>query len=558
MSFKTLEQRYNEKVNDLYRDATSKFENGRASRDINDDPIVVRKPGSGYFGRASRVLGRFLPATSVAEDVKRLSLFTASFRGVTFLAKQKVLQKGNTFGATQNLNLSFVIASTTGILSIFRRSRVTRHKIPSESLKPGVLQFDTLSEFRVKNNLEPFASIRPEIVAQTYADFTERLGKVAAWRPEFAGDSLDQLYHFKYAGSFSRFRQGIASTTETFTIPVPGGIPSQIPFKFGGTAGKAVFYTPMGTNYYTFLTRTGPAEDYSSTSLTRQLVLNPRTVVNGDVARSRWISTGSVAIPSKYEPSKTQQETYKARIPDLIAPAGVPLIKFNRPAKNFPGFSEKANNREDLTTAARVNKLFPYDSINDGFDDYITVSFAMGKNEHVKFRAFIKDLQQSTSPQYKDYQYIGRTEKFINYSGVQREVSFKLGVLAERKDELNEVWKRINYLTGMVFPYTVTNGIYQPNIVRMTIGKVFVNQPMYITSLSTNFSEIIESWDIDAEIPMGAQIDMKCLLIEKSQKVANSPFYEITKEYFQAELAERRRNQKSPSTAAPDVLSNRG
>jgi len=161
-------------------------------------------------------------------------------------------------------------------------------------------------------------------------------------------------------------------------------------------------------------------------------------------------------------------------------------------------------------------------------DDPITVSFAMGKNEHVQFRAFIRDLTQTATPDYKTYQYIGRIEKFIMYNSVQREVSFKLDLLAFSKDELNIVWKRLNYLTSFVFPYGFNKGILQPNIVRFTIGNVFVDQPGYVTSFSTNFNETAESWDIDEEVPIAATVDMNFVIIEKDTKFADKPFYGIT------------------------------
>jgi hypothetical protein len=163
-----------------------------------------------------------------------------------------------------------------------------------------------------------------------------------------------------------------------------------------------------------------------------------------------------------------------------------------------------------------------------GKNDAITVSFAMGRDEHVQFRAFISGLQQTMSPQYKTYQYIGRIEKFVSYSTVERQVSFKLGILAFSKDELEIVWKRINYMTGLVFPYGYNKGILQPNIVRMTIGNIYSDQPCYITSLNTSFTELSETWDIDSEVPISALLSISANLIEKDTKTANSPFYGIT------------------------------
>jgi hypothetical protein len=38
----------------------------------------------------------------------------------------------------------------------------------------------------------------------------------------------------------------------------------------------------------------------------------------------------------------------------------------------------------------------------------------------------------------------------------------------------------------------------------------------------------MESWDIDEQVPMGATVSLKFVLIEKKTKIAGSPFYAIT------------------------------
>lgn len=187
-------------------------------------------------------------------------------------------------------------------------------------------------------------------------------------------------------------------------------------------------------------------------------------------------------------------------------------------------------------------------NIGNRFNDPVVVSFAMGDRRHVQFRAFIKDIQQSISPEYKNYQYIGRIERFINFTGVQREVSFKLTVVAFSKDELGVVWSRINYLTGLAFPYGLNKGILQPNIVRMTIGNLYTDQPGYITSINTDFSQLTETWDIDSQTPISAEINIKFVLIEKATRIASSPFYGITEQntdYFRGSL-----NQPEPPGVA--------
>jgi hypothetical protein len=121
-------------------------------------------------------------------------------------------------------------------------------------------------------------------------------------------------------------------------------------------------------------------------------------------------------------------------------------------------------------------------------------------------------------------------EQFIYYTGVQRDVSFKLGLVAFSKEELGGMWRRINYLTGLAYPFGYNKGIFQPNIVRMTVGNVYVDQPAYITSINTNFSELTETWELDSgkQVPISAIVSMNFTLVEKASRIADSPFYGIT------------------------------
>ena len=121
MAFKNLESRFNENVNKLYAGATSKFDNGVASNGKADAPLIVRKPGDGQVG--IKLEGRSLPVVSAAQDLKRLTLFQLSKPGLLFLAKQQLLQSGNTFKFTRPINPAFVVANAIPFLHIKRNLR---------------------------------------------------------------------------------------------------------------------------------------------------------------------------------------------------------------------------------------------------------------------------------------------------------------------------------------------------------------------------------------------------------------------------------------------------
>jgi hypothetical protein len=564
MSFKNLEQRFNEKVNDLYRASNQKFNDGKKSGGKFDEPFITRRPGSGYL---SKFENRILPVRSALQDVKRISLFSLSNNGLLFLAKQQLLQTGNAFEQTRLINPLFPIIAA-GLPGAGNLVRVRRHARPlSETFaktdpytaqkkwERGMLQQTSY------NSSPPTAQTSPKFAQRlvdsltspfknTWSAFTAKrnVGETYEWeysRPELKKDNYILFEKLKDT-------QSKLSTTTTSTGPNSFNIANQK-------------YSPNSNARY-ILDFSGQIPRLTTTAT--ENTLKDKTYKDKSISEYKiFDSIGGLNLP----PTKKSAQ-------QIVSDQGVNFSKKNeqayikyftsgqgsivgsRATENDNGIERVSNkNARDIAASARsqnislkisyirddsnlpqtnqqnVRSLAAYKSLpmiqssqTSSFDDAIVVSFAIGKDNPIQFRAFIKDIDESVSPEYKTYQYIGRTEKFITYSSVQREVSFKLSVIAFSKEELQTVWKRINFLTGLAYPYGFNRGIMQPNIVKMTIGKLYENQPGYLTSISTNFNEVMESWDIDEQIPMGATVSLKFVLIEKKTKIAGSPFYAIT------------------------------
>jgi hypothetical protein len=58
-------------------------------------------------------------------------------------------------------------------------------------------------------------------------------------------------------------------------------------------------------------------------------------------------------------------------------------------------------------------------------------------------------------------------------------------------------------------------GILQPNIVKLSLGNIYTDQPGYVTSIRSDFGGNISSWDIDKQVPHGATVDIQFDIIEK-------------------------------------------
>lgn len=135
----------------------------------------------------------------------------------------------------------------------------------------------------------------------------------------------------------------------------------------------------------------------------------------------------------------------------------------------------------------------------------------------VPFRANIRALNESVTPEYNDVFYIGRTERNIVYIGVRRSVSFSLIVHAYNEVEMTGIWEKLNYLTSLCFPSQYSQGYMVPPLVKLTLGDVYNNQPGYIQSLTYNVEDDTP-WEITEpmQAPHGITANITFAIIEKT------------------------------------------
>jgi hypothetical protein len=168
-------------------------------------------------------------------------------------------------------------------------------------------------------------------------------------------------------------------------------------------------------------------------------------------------------------------------------------------------------------------------------DDYIITRIKVGKF-NMQFRSFIKDIKENVNSEMNERNYIGRTERFISYTGTKRDLSFTLQLIAMHEDELTATHTRINYLIGSLFPQDAVQGLLQPPIVFLTIGDLFSNQPGYFKSLSIDYPYSWEVRDSGADssklqLPMGASISANYVILEKGTVFHQSPFHGVMEKF---------------------------
>ena len=115
---------------------------------------------------------------------------------------------------------------------------------------------------------------------------------------------------------------------------------------------------------------------------------------------------------------------------------------------------------------------------------------------YIHFRAFLDNISDSYSAEWKKQNYIGRGEDFFTYSGFDRKVSLSWTVVAQSKEELIPMYKKLNYLASVIMPDYSTAGYMRGNMVTLTVGGYFNEQPGIITGFSFDMNDDSATWDI--------------------------------------------------------------
>jgi hypothetical protein len=122
------------------------------------------------------------------------------------------------------------------------------------------------------------------------------------------------------------------------------------------------------------------------------------------------------------------------------------------------------------------------------------------ENFYMHFRSFIDSFGDSYSADWNKIEYMGRGEKFYKYGGFNRDISLSFTVVAQSKEELVTMYRKLNYLASSLSPYYSTNGYMGGNIANLTLGDYLDNQPGIINSLQFEIPED-SPWNIVIQDP---------------------------------------------------------
>jgi hypothetical protein len=116
------------------------------------------------------------------------------------------------------------------------------------------------------------------------------------------------------------------------------------------------------------------------------------------------------------------------------------------------------------------------------------------------FRAIIGSISDTFSPNWTPVTMIGRADPNYHYTGVTRDIQLDFTVYASDRDEMKFIYRKLNALAGYTAPeYDKSSIAMRAPWMRMTIGDLFHQQAVIITSLSYTFQDADTTWEINIE-----------------------------------------------------------
>jgi hypothetical protein len=150
--------------------------------------------------------------------------------------------------------------------------------------------------------------------------------------------------------------------------------------------------------------------------------------------------------------------------------------------------------QSEFVTSGSANSIDPTNDLVQ-FRIQVMSNLPDNNNTFIHFRAFLDSISDSYEASWDATKYLGRGENFYTYNGFNRKVSLSWTVAAQSKAELIPMYKKLNYLASTLAPDYSPDGYMRGNLVKLTVGGYFYEQPGFITGLSFEIAEDT-SWEI--------------------------------------------------------------
>ena len=157
----------------------------------------------------------------------------------------------------------------------------------------------------------------------------------------------------------------------------------------------------------------------------------------------------------------------------------------------------------------------------------------------IAFRAIITSLSDRFSPNWVSGKILGRADETHTYQGYSRDLDMQFTVYATDRDELKPIWRKLNGLAGYTAPiYDGDSSAMIAPWLRITIGDLFVQQPIIIQSLTYTLHDNDTTWETNLEndktmmqTPHKIDVSIDFKLITDALPQNEGSFYTLAKQF---------------------------
>lgn len=202
-------------------------------------------------------------------------------------------------------------------------------------------------------------------------------------------------------------------------------------------------------------------------------------------------------------------------------------------------------------------------------------SIGGGDDDVIVFRAIIGSITDSFNPSWTPVNLIGRADPNYQYSGYSRNIQLTFDVYATDRDEMKPIWRKLNALAGYTAPtYNADSIALEAPWMRITIGDLFYQQPVIISSLTYTLQDTDTTWEINIEqdetmmqVPKKISVTMGLNMITNELPQKGGRFYTLGKRFHETSqtlpgndnwLSDMRVNEQALPATSQDQLNEIG
>jgi hypothetical protein len=406
------------------------------------------------------------------DDLKRITTFLTTTKGLLFIAKQQVLSsqnpivpgKPNRYKPSKGFynplaTLANVAASGTGV-HLNKQGKIL--KSFDDSLK--------------------YEKVYKESSQEDFNDI--KLG----------GNRLALLQNLTATGtalSKSNATSGVSYNVGSDIISYNGG---------PGILTTNIRYADNSVYQGSAITNKGDST-YTLKQLNEQ-----KSVWSPDGPKNLGLITGDFRGNIPYETENASIGVFEKNVVDY---SSITVNKIQRVGLGDPGRRARDRSNLYISDPQSIDKVsnFPlYKNSSVASEvgdtrDFIRFRFEVLDNDSdestfIHFRAFLGGITDNYNAAWDPTKYVGRGDTFYNYAGFTRTINLSFKVHPQTRDEMAAMYQKLTYLASTLAPdYSKSGGYMRGNIVRLVVGSYLYRIPGFITSLTYSVPEDA-SWEI--------------------------------------------------------------